>query len=253
MSEINRRDWLRVASLATGAVVLTTWLDRADAQEGKAKEKANPTPPAGPFTLPRLPYAYDALVPHIDARTMEIHHSRHHQAYITNLNTAVAGTELANQSIEQICRGIDQVPERIRTAVRNNGGGHYNHTLFWEIMAPNAGGQPAGALLEAINATFTDFVTFKNRLKEAALGRFGSGWAWLVVARVEGRPTLRITHTPNQDNPLMDGSGVPILGIDVWEHAYYLQYQNRRADYIDAWFNTVNWRTVMDKYMAARG
>jgi Fe-Mn family superoxide dismutase len=253
MHELNRRHWLRVAAVSAGAWAMTPWLGQVEGQAGKGTEKGKDQPAAGPFTLPRLPYAYDALVPHIDARTMEIHHTRHHQAYVTNLNTAVAGTPLANQSIEQICRAIDQVPERIRTTVRNNGGGHYNHTFFWEVMAPNAGGQPAGALLEAINNTFTDFVTFKNRFKEAALGRFGSGWAWLVVARVEGRPTLRITHTPNQDNPLMDNSGVPILGIDVWEHAYYLQYQNRRGDYVDAWFNTVNWRAVSDKFMAARG
>lgn len=200
-----------------------------------------------PFTLPNLPYPFNALEPHIDARTMEIHHGKHHNAYVTNLNNAISGTEADNLTIEEICKNVSKYP----VAVRNNGGGHYNHSLFWTIMAPNAGGAPTGALADAINATFGSFDEFKNKFSAAAAGRFGSGWAWLIV---DADKKLQITSTPNQDNPLMDVAevkGTPILGLDVWEHAYYLHYQNRRPDYIAAWWNVVNWNEVSKRFTAA--
>ncbi len=202
------------------------------------------------FELPPLPYDYAALEPHIDEQTMRIHHDKHHATYVTNLNNAVAGTEFENMAIEELVANLDKVPEAKRTAVRNNGGGHYNHTLFWEIMGPGGGGQPTGALAEAINSTFGSFDALKEEINKAGAGRFGSGWAWLVVGS-DGN--LSVTSTPNQDNPLMDGSGTPILGVDVWEHAYYLKYQNRRPDYLSAWWNTVNWDAVNARYEAARG
>jgi Fe-Mn family superoxide dismutase len=197
------------------------------------------------FELPQLPYAYDALEPHIDARTMEIHHSKHHQAYITNLNAAIAGTELEGKTIEEILVQGKSIP-----AVRNNGGGFWNHNLFWEVMAPNAGGQPTGELAEAINSTFGSFEAFKDEFAKAGATRFGSGWAWLCV---EGGK-LVVCSTANQDNPLMgEGcTGTPILAMDVWEHAYYLHYQNRRPDYINAFFNVINWEVVAAKYAAAK-
>jgi Fe-Mn family superoxide dismutase len=200
------------------------------------------------FQVPDLPYAEDALEPHIDAKTMNIHRTKHHQAYVTNLNNAVAGTEWENKSVEEICRSIDRVPENIRTAVRNNGGGHANHSLFWTIMGPNKGGAPSGALAEAINAKWGSFDEFKSKFKQLGVGRFGSGWAWLVV---KGDGTLDAYSLPNQDSPLMQGD-VPILGVDVWEHAYYLSYQNRRPDYLDAWWNVVNWDAVAQNHAAAR-
>jgi len=200
-------------------------------------------------TLAPLSYATDALVPHIDSATMEIHHGRHHNAYVTNLNAAIAGkADLEALSIEDLCKNINTVPEDIRNAVRNNGGGHFNHTLFWNIMGPAAGGLPEGELGEAITSTFGSFDAFKEAFAKAGMTRFGSGWAWLVVK--DGK--LAITSTPNQDNPLMDGSGTPILGLDVWEHAYYLNYQNKRPDYIAAWWNTVNWTAVAERYTAAK-
>jgi Fe-Mn family superoxide dismutase len=193
-----------------------------------------------PFELPKLPYAYDALEPHIDARTMEIHHTKHHQAYVTNLNNAIAGTSIENSSIEDICRNVSkQTP-----AVRNNGGGHFNHSLFWTVLGPNAGGAPKGDLAAAIDSAFGNFDTFKTQFAAAGATRFGSGWAWLIVGADK---KLAITSTPNQDNPLMDVTevkGTPILGLDVWEHAYYLHYQNRRPDYITAFWNLVNWDEV---------
>jgi Fe-Mn family superoxide dismutase len=201
------------------------------------------------FTLPPLPYSFDALEPHIDAQTMEIHHDRHHNTYVTNLNAAVEGTEFANLPIVELIQKLDQVPEAKRTAVRNNGGGHANHTLFWEIMGPNGGGQPSGALADAINSAFGSLDALKDAVNKAGAGRFGSGWAWVVVK--DGK--LAVTSTPNQDNPLMDGSGTPILGVDVWEHAYYLKYQNKRPDYLAAWWNTVNWNAVADKFAKASG
>jgi len=199
------------------------------------------------FTLPKLEYAYNALEPHIDARTMEIHHTKHHQAYIDNLNKAIAGTDAEKLSIEEICRNVSKYP----VAVRNNGGGHYNHTLFWQLMAPNAGGEPVGEIAQAINKTFQSFDNFKSQFSQAAMGRFGSGWAWLVV---DANKNLVIGSTPNQDNTLMDISelkGLPVLGIDVWEHAYYLNYQNRRADYVQAFFNVINWKKVNELYLNA--
>jgi len=200
-----------------------------------------------PFTLPNLPYAFNALEPHIDARTMEIHHGKHHNAYVTNLNNAIANTDADKLSIEEICKNISKYP----VAVRNNGGGHYNHSLFWTIMGPNAGGAPTGALADAINSAFGNFDEFKTKFAAAGVGRFGSGWAWLIV---DANKKLQITSTPNQDNPLMDVAevkGTPVLGCDVWEHAYYLNYQNRRPDYIAAWWNVVNWNEVARRFSAA--
>ena len=196
------------------------------------------------FELPQLPYAYDALEPHIDARTMEIHHSKHHNAYTTNLNAAIAGTDLEGKSIEEILLNCKDKP-----AVRNNGGGFWNHNLFWQIMGPNGGGEPTGELATAINSTFGSLQGFKDEFSKAAATRFGSGWAWLCV--VDGK--LEVCSTANQDNPLMgEGcSGAPILAIDVWEHAYYLLYQNRRPDYVNAFFNVINWEEVSRRYHAA--
>jgi Fe-Mn family superoxide dismutase len=198
------------------------------------------------FTLPALPYAFNALEPHIDARTMEIHHGKHHNAYVTNLNNAVAGKPEENLSIDEICKNISKHP----VAVRNNGGGHWNHSFFWTIMGPNAGGEPSGALADAINAAFGTFDEFKTKFGAAAAGRFGSGWAWLIA---DGSGKLQITSTPNQDNPLMDVvevKGKPVLGVDVWEHAYYLTYQNRRPDYVTAFWNVVNWDEVAKRFAA---
>jgi Fe-Mn family superoxide dismutase len=198
--------------------------------------------------LPALPYAFDALEPHIDAQTMEIHHDRHHATYVNNLNAALEGhADLQAKSIEELIGNLDAVPEAIRTAVRNNGGGHANHTLFWEILSPNGGGAPSGALADAINSAFGSFDNFKAEFTKAATTRFGSGWAWLIV---DGGK-LAITSTPNQDSPLMEGK-TPILGLDVWEHAYYLKYQNKRPDYIAAFWNVVNWDEVSKRFEAAR-
>jgi len=199
------------------------------------------------FTLPALPYAYDALEPHIDVATMTIHHTKHHQAYVTNLNNAIAGTPNEHKTLEELVHAAGT----ISPAVRNNGGGHWNHSFFWEILAPNAGGAPTGELAEAINATFGSFDEFKTKFAAAGATRFGSGWAWLVKA--EGK--LVISSTPNQDNPLMDVAevkGTPLLGVDVWEHAYYLKYQNRRPDYLAAIWNVVNWNKVAEHFAAAK-
>jgi Fe-Mn family superoxide dismutase len=196
------------------------------------------------FELPALPYAYNALEPHIDEQTMRIHHDKHHGTYVTNLNAAIEKhANLAGKSVDDLLRGINAVPEDIRTAVRNNGGGHANHTMFWEIMGPGGGGTPAGALGDAIKSTFGSFDAFKDQVNKAALARFGSGWAWLVDAGGK----LSVESTANQDNPMMEGRK-PILGIDVWEHAYYLKYQNRRADYCGAWWNTINWNAVAKRF-----
>lgn len=205
------------------------------------------------FELPALPYAHEALEPHIDTQTMQIHHGKHHQAYVTNLNKALeSAPDLAGKTLEALIADLSAVPEGIRGAVRNNGGGHWNHTFFWESMAPNAGGAPAGALAEAINAAFGSFDDFKAKFQAAGVGRFGSGWAWLLVQ--DGK--LVIASTANQDNPLMGQavagcSGTAILGVDVWEHAYYLKYQNRRPDYLAAWWNVVNWNKVAERFAAA--
>jgi superoxide dismutase, Fe-Mn family len=199
-------------------------------------------------TLPALPYAEDALEPHIDARTMNIHHTKHHQAYITNLNNALTGhADLEALSIEALCQKIDSVPEGIRGAVRNNGGGHFNHSLFWSVMGAGKGGTPTGALGAAIDSAFGSYDAFKEAFAKAGTTRFGSGWAWLV--KKDGK--LAITSTPNQDNPLMDNSGTPLLGLDVWEHAYYLNYQNRRPDYISAFWHVVDWDAVAARFAAA--
>jgi len=196
------------------------------------------------FSLPQLPYAYDALEPHIDARTMEIHHTKHHQAYVNNVNAALEkAPEWQGKSLDDLMRGINTVPEAVRTAVRNNGGGHWNHSMFWQIMGPNKGGEPSGKLAAGIKSAFGDFAKFKEQFAAAAAGRFGSGWAWLID---DGSGKLAITSTPNQDNPLMEGKKA-LLGLDVWEHAYYLKYQNRRPDYVAAWWNVVNWDAVASR------
>ena len=201
------------------------------------------------FTTPDLPYAYDALEPHIDKETMTIHHDKHHAGYVTKLNAAVEGTEYAEWKPEKLIRELNTLPEDLQTAVRNNGGGHVNHSLFWTVMGPNGGGEPKGDLHTAIVNTFGSFESFKDQFAKAAAGRFGSGWAWLVVTPGKG---LEIISTPNQDNPITYGK-TPILGLDVWEHAYYLRYQNRRPEYIDAFFNVVNWDAVAERYKAAMG
>jgi Fe-Mn family superoxide dismutase len=200
------------------------------------------------FSVPDLAYPFDALEPHIDARTMEIHHDKHHAAYVTNLNAAIDGTPWAEQSLETILTSIDSIPEDKRMAVRNNGGGHANHTLFWEIMGPNGGGDPSGDLAEAIADAFGSVADLKAAVNDAGVKRFGSGWTWLVW---DGTG-LAVKSTPNQDTPVMDGQA-PILGIDVWEHAYYLNYQNRRPDYLAAWWNVIDWDAVASKFAAARG
>ncbi|MDX2134070.1 MAG: superoxide dismutase [Saprospiraceae bacterium] len=201
------------------------------------------------FTLPTLPYAFGALEPHVDARTMEIHHGKHHAAYVNNLNAAIQGTEHEGKSLEELLANIS----KLSMAVRNNGGGHWNHSMFWEIMGPNQGGEPMGDLAAAINSTFGSFANFKEEFAKAATTRFGSGWAWLNVGPDK---KLFVSSTPNQDNPLMDVAeqkGTPVLGLDVWEHAYYLHYQNRRPDYIAAWWNVVNWGEVAKRFAAAQG
>lgn len=201
-----------------------------------------------PFSLPGLPYATDALEPSIDKMTMEIHHGKHHGTYVTNLNKALeSAPDLAGKSIEELIADLSAVPESIRTAVRNNGGGHANHTMFWQIMAPNAGGAPSGKVAEAINSVFGSFDAFKEKFAAAAMGRFGSGWAWLV----KKGGSLEIVSTPNQDSPIMEGHD-PVMGIDVWEHAYYLKYQNRRAEYVQAWWNVVNWTAVEKRFNSGK-
>jgi superoxide dismutase, Fe-Mn family len=198
------------------------------------------------FKLPDLPYSYSSLEPHIDARTMEIHHQGHHGAYVKNLNAALEGQrDLANKSIEEVLLNLSAVPENIRTAVRNNGGGHFNHSLFWTVMGPGKGGSPGGPLSRKIDETFRSFDGFREEFKKSALGRFGSGWIWLVIG---DQGNLVITSTPNQDNPLMEGNPRVVFGLDVWEHAYYLKYQNRRAEYVDNWWNVIDWPAVGERY-----
>jgi superoxide dismutase, Fe-Mn family len=236
MAMLNRRDLLKTA--ASGAALLAVPSLPILAQDKKSEG----------FTLPKLPYAFDALEPHIDAMTMEIHHDRHHKAYVDNLNKLVAGTEWASKSVEEIVKNLDKVPEKARIGVRNNAGGHYNHSLFWQMMSKK-GGEPKGALKEAITASFGDVAGMLKTLKESGVARFGSGWAW-VLATKEGK--LKVASTPNQDNSLMDASGVPVLGVDVWEHAYYLKYQNKRPDYIENWFKVINWEWVTEHYEAVK-
>jgi Fe-Mn family superoxide dismutase len=200
-----------------------------------------------PFEVPPLPYDYNALEPHVDERTMQIHHDKHHQAYVDNANKALDGTEWADKPVEEILRNLDKLPEDKRTAVRNNAGGHANHSLFWTVMGPGGGGQPSGELAAAIDDAFGGFDAFKEKLSQAAITRFGSGWGWLVSSA----GALEVTSTPNQDSPISDGK-TPILGVDVWEHAYYLNYQNRRPDYVAAWWNVVNWGEVARRYAASK-
>ena len=199
------------------------------------------------FELPDLPYAYDALEPHVDEATMRVHHDKHHKAYVDNANAALEGTAWADAPVEEVLRNLGQVPEDKRTAVRNNAGGHHNHTMFWESMGPNGGGEPAGDLGAAIENAFGSFDQFKAQVKDAGVKRFGSGWAWLVLSG----GALSITSTANQDSPLTDGQA-PLLGVDVWEHAYYLKYQNRRPEYLNAWWNTINWSKVAERYAAVK-
>ncbi len=205
------------------------------------------------FELPPLPYAYDGLEPTIDVETMHLHHDKHHQAYVNNLNAAVEGTDFANMSIDELVRNINLVPAEKRAAVRNNGGGHYNHSMFWEIMKPGGGGAPSGVIASAINEAFGSFDALKAEFNKAGAGRFGSGWAWVIIGS-DGK--LAVISTPNQDNPLMTGlvetTGYPVFGNDVWEHAYYLKYQNRRPEYLEAWWNTLNWDAINERYAAGK-
>ncbi len=230
---MNRREMLMAAGASAAALAMPALSTAADPKL---------------FTLPKLPYAFDALEPLIDAKTMEIHHDRHHQAYVDNLNKAIAGTEWEGKTIEEILMNLAKVPEAKRTAVRNNGGGHYNHSLFWQMLSPKPG-KPSAALEAAIKAAFGDQDKMLADLKAAGLARFGSGWAW-VLSDKAGK--LSIVSSPNQDNSLMDSSGAPVLGVDVWEHAYYLKYQNKRADYIDAFFKLINWDYASSLYDAAK-
>jgi Fe-Mn family superoxide dismutase len=243
----NRREFLRKAGLAgLAGVALPSFLKGMEFEDSALAVEE--------FSLPPLPYSTDALEPHIDKMTMEIHHGKHHQAYVNNVNAALDGhADLQGKSIEDLIKGLSSVPENIRTAVRNNGGGHLNHSLFWKIMGPNGGGEPSGELGGAINSTFGSFASFKEQFAKAGATRFGSGWAWLVV----NGGKLEVVSTANQDNPLMGQAiagceGTPVLGIDVWEHAYYLNYQNRRPDYIAAWWNVVNWDQVARNFAAAK-
>ncbi len=240
---------------AATLVTLPRFGGNAAGRASLSAAQATPAAASGPHTLPPLPYDYAALEPHIDTQTMQIHHDKHHQTYVDNLNKAVADQqELAGLSALELIQDLSRVPEAKRTAVRNNAGGHVNHTMFWEIMGPNGGGEPTGAVAEAITEAFGDFAAMQEAVNTAGLGRFGSGWAW-VIRGADGK--LAVTSTPNQDNPLMTGvvdvPGTPILGVDVWEHAYYLKYQNKRADYLTAWWNTINWETVNQRFEQAAG
>ncbi|MBW4578849.1 MAG: twin-arginine translocation signal domain-containing protein [Tildeniella nuda ZEHNDER 1965/U140] len=241
---LNRRHFLGLLGAGTGAIATSIYVPQlAWAAEPTTKPTAQT-----PFTLPPLPYAYNALEPHIDERTMQFHHDKHHAAYVKALNGAIEKhPELKGKTAEDLIRNLSSVPEDVRTIVRNNGGGHINHTMYWVIMGPKAGGEPTGELATAIQKTFGSFDEFKKQFNEAGTKRFGSGWAWLVRTK-EGK--LQITSTANQDNPLMEGL-YPIMGNDVWEHAYYLNYQNRRADYLEAWWNVVNWKAVNDRFKLA--
>jgi superoxide dismutase, Fe-Mn family len=238
MHHLNRRQWIQAAATA---VILPPIVDRVLTGSARAAD-------APGFTLPKLPYAFDALEPNIDAKTMEIHHDKHHAAYVANLNKALADhPDLLNTPIDGLMRNLDKLPlnPATRTAVRNNGGGHCNHSHFWTWMAPKGGGEPTGPLGDAIKSAYGDFAKFRGVFKEAAMKQFGSGWAWLIKA--DGK--VMVTSSPNQDTPLSEGK-TPLLGIDVWEHAYYLKYQNRRADYIDNWWNVVNWKPVAERFAA---
>ena len=228
---MDRRHFVKLGTLATTAALLAPAAAAAES--------------SGPFTLSDLPVPFDALEPHIDAKTMEIHHDKHHKTYVDNLNKLIVGTGMETKTVEEILTNLGKLPEKVRTPIRNNAGGHYNHTLFWQMMSAK-GGSPAGALAKAIDASFASTEAMYKELKASAMGQFGSGWAW-VVSDKAGK--LKILSTPNQNNPLMDGTGAPILGIDVWEHAYYLNYQNRRPDYITAFWNVVNWDVVAANFV----
>jgi Fe-Mn family superoxide dismutase len=245
---MTRRQALKTTALASAVCATATTLRIANAQSS-----AGPTPAAavtGPFTLPPLPYAFDALEPHIDALTMQIHHDKHHAAYVTNLNKAVAEfPELGKKRVEELVRDLNALPDKIRAAVRNQGGGHYNHTLFWQMMKKDGGGQPSGELLKGVEKRFGSFAVFMDEFTKAALGQFGSGWAWLVL---DANRELSIQPTPNQDSPISQNKR-PLLGIDVWEHAYYLKYQNRRPEYVAAFFQVIDWDHVSERYKQALG
>lgn len=242
---MTRRQALKTTALASAACATAAILPGTGAQPATAP--GTPGPAAGPFTLPALPYAFDALEPHVDALTMQIHHDKHHAAYVANLNKAVGESLIhAKQPVEALLKDLDAVPEKIRSAVRNNGGGHYNHTLFWQMMRRAGGGQPSGDLLRAIEKRFGSFAQFKDELTKSALGQFGSGWAWLVL---DADKQVAIESTANQDSPISHGK-LPLLGIDVWEHAYYLKYQNRRPEYVAAFFNVINWDWVSERYQS---
>jgi Fe-Mn family superoxide dismutase len=231
-----RRTFFQAAAGTAAALLVRPTIGSAQASSG--------------FVLPKLPYAFDALEPHIDSRTMEIHHGRHHQAYVDNLNAALKNhPDWLTKPVDEVIRNLGKLPETIREAVRNNGGGHANHSHFWLVMKKDGGGQPSGELLKAIETAFGTFEGFQKAFTDAAMKRFGSGWAWLVVGGEKG---LSVLSSPNQDTPVMDGKPNPILGLDVWEHAYYLKYQNKRADYIKAWWNVVNWDAVAANYAAAK-
>jgi Fe-Mn family superoxide dismutase len=245
---MNRRDAIKTALLA-GGVLTTSGLGNLWAQSPAATASASPAAPTGPFKLPPLPYAYNALEPHIDTETMHLHHDKHHATYVKKLNEAVAiQPALATMTVEELLTSPDKINEPLRKAVRNQGGGHYNHSLFWQMMKPGGGGDPQGDLAKAITAQFGTVADFKKKFSEEAMSVFGSGWAWLVV---NGK-TLEIDSTPNQDSPISAGK-TPLVGLDVWEHAYYLKNQNRRADYVAAWWNVVDWNFVADRYQKAVG
>ncbi len=247
LAGIDRRRFLQVVGASMAALLAAEAGVSVATAQGR---KVTTAPVNGQHVLPPLPYAYDALEPHIDALTMMVHHMGHHQAYVTNLNNALQNyPALRERDATDLISNLESIPEAIRTTVRNNAGGHVNHAIFWAIMRPNGGGEPGGALRQAINRDFGDFATFRNQLNAAAMGRFGSGWAWLIADR-NGR--LSITSTANQDSPYMQGL-LPLMGIDVWEHAYYLKYQNRRAEYVNAWWNVVNWHAVEQRYERGRG
>lgn len=253
-STTSRRSFLaRLAGVAAAAWALPALAQNSKNASGAASSSSSAADGKGisgyPFSVAPLPYAYDALEPVIDEQTMKLHHDKHHQAYVTNLNKALENhPELHGKSVADLVRDLNSLPEEIRTAVRNNGGGHYNHAMFWENMTPGGSGEPKGELVQAIKSAFGGFDEMKKKFNEAGAKQFGSGWAWLVV---DGDGKLAITSTPNQDNPLTDGK-TPILGNDVWEHAYYLKYQNRRGDYLEAWWKVVNWDKVTERFAAAQ-
>jgi superoxide dismutase, Fe-Mn family len=239
---MTRRQVLKTTALASVAFAAASPVRMANAQPSQGSVATSAS--GGPFTLPPLPYPFDALEPHIDAQTMQIHHDKHHAAYVANLNRVVAQfPELGKRPVEGLLKDLDAIPENIRAAIRNQGGGHYNHSLFWQVMNKNAGGEPSGELSKAIDKKFGSFDAFKDQFSKAALGQFGSGWAWLVSDGGE----LKIQSTPNQDSPISEGRK-PLLGLDVWEHAYYLRYQNRRPEYVAAWFNVINWEFVAQRF-----